>query len=33
METVEHVLWEKFQWFDKYVKGASGGANNSNYQR
>jgi dipeptidyl aminopeptidase/acylaminoacyl peptidase len=21
-ETVEHVLWEKFAWFDKYVKGA-----------
>jgi len=20
-ETIEHVLWEKFQWFDKYVKG------------
>jgi dipeptidyl aminopeptidase/acylaminoacyl peptidase len=19
-ETVEHVLWEKFAWFDKYVK-------------
>jgi dipeptidyl aminopeptidase/acylaminoacyl peptidase len=19
-ETIEHVLWEKFQWFDKYVK-------------
>jgi dipeptidyl aminopeptidase/acylaminoacyl peptidase len=32
METVEHVLWEKFQWFDKYVKGASGGAPTSNYQ-
>ncbi len=23
-ETIEHVLWEKFAWFDKYVKG--GGA-------
>jgi len=22
-ETIEHVLWEKFQWFDKYVKGAT----------
>ncbi|HML18186.1 MAG TPA: prolyl oligopeptidase family serine peptidase [Bryobacteraceae bacterium] len=22
-ETIEHVLWEKFQWFDKYVKHAS----------
>jgi len=21
-ETIETVLWEKFQWFDKYVKGA-----------
>ncbi len=21
-ETVEHVLWEKFTWFDRYVKGA-----------
>jgi len=21
-ETVEHVLWEQFRWFDKYVKGA-----------
>jgi len=20
-ETIEHVLWEKFTWFDKYVKG------------
>ena len=19
-ETIEHVLWEKFAWFDKYVK-------------
>jgi dipeptidyl aminopeptidase/acylaminoacyl peptidase len=22
-ETIEHVLWEKFQWFNKYVKNAS----------
>jgi dipeptidyl aminopeptidase/acylaminoacyl peptidase len=22
-ETIEHVLWEKFAWFDKYVKNAS----------
>jgi dipeptidyl aminopeptidase/acylaminoacyl peptidase len=22
-ETVEHVIWEKFQWFNKYVKNAS----------
>jgi dipeptidyl aminopeptidase/acylaminoacyl peptidase len=22
-ETIEHVLWEKFTWFDKYVKGAT----------
>jgi dipeptidyl aminopeptidase/acylaminoacyl peptidase len=29
-ETIEHVLWEKFQWFDKYVKNASG-ATNSNF--
>jgi dipeptidyl aminopeptidase/acylaminoacyl peptidase len=21
-ETIEHLLWEKFQWFDKYVKNA-----------
>ncbi len=21
-ETIEHVLWEKFNWFDKYVKNA-----------
>ena len=21
-ETIEHVLWEKFAWFDKYVKGS-----------
>jgi dipeptidyl aminopeptidase/acylaminoacyl peptidase len=25
-ETIEHVLWEKFAWFDKYVKGAGGTA-------
>ena len=24
-ETIEHVLWEKFTWFDKYVKNASAG--------
>jgi dipeptidyl aminopeptidase/acylaminoacyl peptidase len=23
-ETIEHLLWEKFQWFDKYVKNAPG---------
>jgi dipeptidyl aminopeptidase/acylaminoacyl peptidase len=23
-ETIEHVLWEKLRWFDKYVKNASG---------
>ncbi|HKE29204.1 MAG TPA: prolyl oligopeptidase family serine peptidase [Bryobacteraceae bacterium] len=22
-ETIEHVLWEKFAWFDKYVKGTA----------
>jgi len=22
-ETIEHVLWEKFAWFDKYVKGSA----------
>jgi dipeptidyl aminopeptidase/acylaminoacyl peptidase len=27
-ETIEHVLWEKFAWFDKYVKNASSGTNN-----
>jgi dipeptidyl aminopeptidase/acylaminoacyl peptidase len=27
-ETIEHVLWEKFAWFDKYVKNASPGTNN-----
>ena len=25
-ETVEHVLWEQLQWFDKYVKGDETGA-------
>jgi dipeptidyl aminopeptidase/acylaminoacyl peptidase len=29
-ETVEHVIWEKFAWFDKYVKGAAPGASNNN---
>ncbi len=24
-ESVEHVLWEQLQWFDKYVKGAGAG--------
>jgi len=28
-ETIEHVLWEKFQWFDKYVKGAGPGPSNN----
>jgi len=29
-ETIEHVLWEKITWFDKYVKGpATGGTNNN----
>jgi dipeptidyl aminopeptidase/acylaminoacyl peptidase len=23
-ETIEHVVWEKFAWFDKYVKNAQG---------
>jgi dipeptidyl aminopeptidase/acylaminoacyl peptidase len=23
-ETIEHVLWEKFAWFEKYVKGTGG---------
>jgi dipeptidyl aminopeptidase/acylaminoacyl peptidase len=27
-ETVEHVLWEKFTWFNKYVKNASGTTSN-----
>ena len=25
-ETIEHVLWEKFAWFDKYVKNAGAAA-------
>jgi dipeptidyl aminopeptidase/acylaminoacyl peptidase len=29
-ETVEHVLWEKFAWFDKYVKNG-GTATSSNF--
>jgi len=29
-ETIEHVLWEKFQWFDKYVKGSVSSTNNNN---
>ena len=29
-ETIEHVLWEKFAWFDKYVKGAGQGSTNNN---
>jgi dipeptidyl aminopeptidase/acylaminoacyl peptidase len=29
-ETIEHVLWEKFQWFDKYVKGSGSGSTNNN---
>jgi dipeptidyl aminopeptidase/acylaminoacyl peptidase len=29
-ETVEHVLWEKFAWFDKYVKGAGTPATSNN---
>jgi dipeptidyl aminopeptidase/acylaminoacyl peptidase len=29
-ETVEHVVWEKLTWFDKYVKAAGGGATTSN---
>ena len=28
-ETIEHVLWEKFAWFEKYVKNA-GGTSTSN---
>ena len=29
-ETIEHVLYEKFAWFNKYVKNANGttGSNN-----
>ncbi len=29
-ETIEHVLWEKFQWFDKYVKGSGTAGTNFN---
>jgi dipeptidyl aminopeptidase/acylaminoacyl peptidase len=29
-ETVEHVLLEKFPWFDKYVKVSSGAATTNN---
>jgi len=29
-ETIEHVLWEKFTWFDKYVKGSVASATNNN---
>jgi dipeptidyl aminopeptidase/acylaminoacyl peptidase len=29
-ETVEHGLWEKFAWFDKYVKGSGGAATTNN---
>jgi dipeptidyl aminopeptidase/acylaminoacyl peptidase len=28
-ETIEHVLWEKFAWFDKYVKNAGQPASNN----
>jgi len=28
-ETIEQVLWEKFQWFDKYVKGAGPSSSNN----
>jgi len=28
-ETIEQVLWEKFQWFDKYVKGGGTGSTNN----
>ncbi|HWC99806.1 MAG TPA: prolyl oligopeptidase family serine peptidase [Candidatus Sulfopaludibacter sp.] len=28
-ETIEDVLWEKFTWFDKYVKGASSTSTNN----
>lgn len=27
-ETIEHVLWEKFAWFNKYVKNATGTTSN-----
>ena len=29
-ETVEHVVWEKFAWFDKYVKNSGAPASNNN---
>ena len=29
-ETIEHVLWEKFAWFDKYLKGAGAGTTSNN---
>jgi dipeptidyl aminopeptidase/acylaminoacyl peptidase len=29
-ETIEHVLWEKISWFDKYVKGSGGAGSTSN---
>ena len=29
-ETVEHVLWEKFTWFDRYLKGTGVPATNNN---
>jgi len=32
-ETVEHVVWEKFRWFDKYVKNAPGASGTNNYQQ
>ena len=28
-ETIEHVLWEKFAWFDKYVKGSGASGTNN----
>ena len=32
-ETIEHVLWEKFQWFDKYVKNAPPPATTASNQK
>jgi dipeptidyl aminopeptidase/acylaminoacyl peptidase len=29
-ETIQHVLWEKLTWFDKYVKGATPAGTNNN---
>ncbi|HLH16081.1 MAG TPA: prolyl oligopeptidase family serine peptidase [Bryobacteraceae bacterium] len=29
-ETIEHVIYEKFAWFDKYVKNAGGSTNSNN---